>query len=239
MPPLPLGRLGADGGARLRQARLALVAGRCRDQHGGERRRAAPAIIAARASRAAPTARSPRPISPTGRRAIAAASSCAPNCVAQRDRHRRRPRDRRALSRRRRPRVAAARRPVVVAGNGIGTARLLLASGIDSPALGRNLMFHPGRLCARHVRGRAGRSGGAGRLRGLQPRILRDRCCARLQARRASAGDARESAADPGGAPGARLGRRGAAPAARGVPPFDRRPGHGRGSAGGAQSRRR
>jgi choline dehydrogenase-like flavoprotein len=33
---------------------------------------------------------------------------------------------------------------VVVAGNGIGTARLLLASEIDSPALGRNLMFHPG-----------------------------------------------------------------------------------------------
>jgi len=38
---------------------------------------------------------------------------------------------------------------VVVAGNGIGTARLLLASGIDSPALGRNLMFHP----AAYVRG--------------------------------------------------------------------------------------
>ena len=32
---------------------------------------------------------------------------------------------------------------VVVAGNGIGTARLLLASGLDSPALGKNLMFHP------------------------------------------------------------------------------------------------
>ena len=32
---------------------------------------------------------------------------------------------------------------VVVAGNGIGTARLLLASGLSSPALGRNLMFHP------------------------------------------------------------------------------------------------
>jgi choline dehydrogenase-like flavoprotein len=32
---------------------------------------------------------------------------------------------------------------VVVAANGIGTARLLLASGIDSPALGRYLMFHP------------------------------------------------------------------------------------------------
>jgi choline dehydrogenase-like flavoprotein len=32
---------------------------------------------------------------------------------------------------------------VVVAGNGIGTARLLLASGVSSPALGRNLMFHP------------------------------------------------------------------------------------------------
>ncbi|SDR35328.1 Choline dehydrogenase [Rhizobiales bacterium GAS191] len=31
---------------------------------------------------------------------------------------------------------------VVVAGNGIGTARLLLNSGVDSPALGRNLMFH-------------------------------------------------------------------------------------------------
>ena len=31
---------------------------------------------------------------------------------------------------------------VVVAGNGIGTARLLLASGIDNPALGRHLMFH-------------------------------------------------------------------------------------------------
>ena len=31
---------------------------------------------------------------------------------------------------------------VVVAGNGIGTPRLLLASGIESPALGRNLMFH-------------------------------------------------------------------------------------------------
>jgi len=38
---------------------------------------------------------------------------------------------------------------VVVAGNGIGTARLLLASGIDSPALGRNLMYHP----AAYVRG--------------------------------------------------------------------------------------
>jgi len=33
---------------------------------------------------------------------------------------------------------------VAVAGNGIGTARLLLASDIASPALGRNLMFHPG-----------------------------------------------------------------------------------------------
>lgn len=33
---------------------------------------------------------------------------------------------------------------VVVAGNGIGTARLLLASGLTSPALGRNLMFHGG-----------------------------------------------------------------------------------------------
>ncbi len=32
---------------------------------------------------------------------------------------------------------------VVVAGNGVGTARLLLASGLASPALGRNLMFHP------------------------------------------------------------------------------------------------
>ncbi len=31
---------------------------------------------------------------------------------------------------------------VVVAGNGIGTPRLLLASGLSSPALGRNLMFH-------------------------------------------------------------------------------------------------
>jgi choline dehydrogenase-like flavoprotein len=38
---------------------------------------------------------------------------------------------------------------IVVAGNGIGTARLLLASGISSPALGRNLMFHP----AAYVRG--------------------------------------------------------------------------------------
>ena len=32
---------------------------------------------------------------------------------------------------------------VVIAGNGIGTARLLLASGIENPALGRNLMYHP------------------------------------------------------------------------------------------------
>jgi choline dehydrogenase-like flavoprotein len=31
---------------------------------------------------------------------------------------------------------------VVVAGNGVGTARLLLASGVTSPALGRNLMYH-------------------------------------------------------------------------------------------------
>jgi choline dehydrogenase-like flavoprotein len=31
---------------------------------------------------------------------------------------------------------------VVVAGNGIGTPRLLLASGVESPALGKNLMFH-------------------------------------------------------------------------------------------------
>jgi choline dehydrogenase-like flavoprotein len=38
---------------------------------------------------------------------------------------------------------------VVVAGNGIGTARLLLASGLASPALGRYLMFHP----AAYVRG--------------------------------------------------------------------------------------
>jgi choline dehydrogenase-like flavoprotein len=38
---------------------------------------------------------------------------------------------------------------VVVAGNGIGTARLLLASGLSSPVLGRNLMFHP----AAYVRG--------------------------------------------------------------------------------------
>jgi choline dehydrogenase-like flavoprotein len=33
---------------------------------------------------------------------------------------------------------------VVVAGNGIGTARLLLASGLSSSALGQNLMFHGG-----------------------------------------------------------------------------------------------
>jgi choline dehydrogenase-like flavoprotein len=38
---------------------------------------------------------------------------------------------------------------VVVAGNGIGTTRLLLASGLQSPALGRNLMFHG----AAYVRG--------------------------------------------------------------------------------------
>jgi choline dehydrogenase-like flavoprotein len=38
---------------------------------------------------------------------------------------------------------------VAVAGNGIGTARLLLASDVTSPALGRNLMFHP----AAYVRG--------------------------------------------------------------------------------------
>jgi choline dehydrogenase-like flavoprotein len=38
---------------------------------------------------------------------------------------------------------------VVVAGNGIGTSRLLLASGLASPALGRYLMFHP----AAYVRG--------------------------------------------------------------------------------------
>jgi choline dehydrogenase-like flavoprotein len=38
---------------------------------------------------------------------------------------------------------------VVVAGNGIGTPRLLIASGVESPALGRNLMFHP----AGYVRG--------------------------------------------------------------------------------------
>jgi len=38
---------------------------------------------------------------------------------------------------------------IAVAGNGIGTARLLLASGLESPALGRHLMFHP----AAYVRG--------------------------------------------------------------------------------------
>lgn len=32
---------------------------------------------------------------------------------------------------------------IVIAGNGIGTARLLLASGVASPALGRHLMYHP------------------------------------------------------------------------------------------------
>ena len=32
---------------------------------------------------------------------------------------------------------------IVIAGNGIGTPRLLLASGIESPALGRHFMFHP------------------------------------------------------------------------------------------------
>jgi choline dehydrogenase-like flavoprotein len=38
---------------------------------------------------------------------------------------------------------------VVVAGNGVGTARLLLASGLSNSALGRNLMFHG----AAYVRG--------------------------------------------------------------------------------------
>ena len=57
---------------------------------------------------------------------------------------------------------------VVVAGNGIGTARLLLASGLDSPALGRNLMFHPPPICAACSRG-TGRAGRAGRLRHLFP----------------------------------------------------------------------
>ena len=32
---------------------------------------------------------------------------------------------------------------IAIAGNGIGTARLLLASGVESPALGRHLMYHP------------------------------------------------------------------------------------------------
>jgi choline dehydrogenase-like flavoprotein len=32
---------------------------------------------------------------------------------------------------------------IVIAGNGIGTPRLLLASGVNSPALGRHLMYHP------------------------------------------------------------------------------------------------
>ncbi|QCI63564.1 GMC family oxidoreductase [Phreatobacter stygius] len=40
--------------------------------------------------------------------------------------------------------VAQPAAAVVVAGNGIGTARLLLASGLSSPALGHNLMFHGG-----------------------------------------------------------------------------------------------
>src|SRR5438093_2075723 len=32
---------------------------------------------------------------------------------------------------------------IVIAANGIGTPRLLLASGLESPALGRYFMFHP------------------------------------------------------------------------------------------------
>ena len=63
---------------------------------------------------------------------------------------------------------------VVVAGNGIGTPRLLLASGVESPGLGRNLMFH-GAAYARDLPGGARRARGAGRLRDLQSRVLRDR----------------------------------------------------------------
>ena len=72
-----------------------------------------------------------------------------------------------SLSRRRRAARSSSRPPpVVVAGNGIGTARLLLASGVDSPALGRNLMFHP----AAYARGMFKRGAGrAGRPRSAAP----------------------------------------------------------------------
>ena len=95
-------------------------------------------------------------------RAIASWRRAADRLHRAAGRDRRRPRHGRRLSRRRGARDARSRpAAVVVAGNGIGTARLLLASGLDSPALGRNLMFHPGRLCARHVQGASstGRSG--------------------------------------------------------------------------------
>ena len=96
---------------------------------------------------------------------------------------------------------------VVVAGNGIGTARLLLASGLDSPALGRNLMFHPAAylrgMFARSWTGRSGRSAAPsiptnstrpmprrGFKRGVHLQVTRE-----------------NRAADPGHAPAAGLGR--------------------------------
>ncbi len=95
---------------------------------------------------------------------------------------------------------------VVVAGNGIGTARLLLASGLQSPALGRYLMFHG----AAYVRGLFheeldGPMGPIGCALYSHEFYETDRR-PRFRARSALAGDAREPAAGAGAAPASSLG---------------------------------
>ncbi len=134
---------GHGGGARLRRARAHWWPVDAAIEPCAPTRESTDAIIAALASSAAPPRQSPRPISPAGRRRAENGVELRTGCVVQPQveieaGRARGIRDRDEAGRE----VSQAAQIVVVAGNGIGTPRLLLASGIESPALGRNLMFH-------------------------------------------------------------------------------------------------
>ena len=139
-------------GARLRPAGLALVAVRLHI-NSVPIAAAAPATIAVPTGSAAPRGQGPTDITywPA---AIANGSSCAP-ARASADRHRRRAgRPARTISMPTAPSSSAGARLVILAANGIGTARLMLLSRspaapshrarqLPSGLVGRNLMFHP------------------------------------------------------------------------------------------------
>ena len=194
LPPLPLGAPGAEGRARARPARLALVAGAERDPP--------------RPTRAATRARSWGSCMqgcPEGAKASTDVTHW-PQAIARGARAASPARASRALRRRRDGLVTGAgtstrtarehapRRDVVVlAANAIGTPRLLLlsasrrsrtASRTRSGLVGRRLMMHPfarrDRRLRRVARDLAGHVGS--RIHSL--RVLRDRRAPRVRARR-------------------------------------------------------
>ena len=167
MPPLALGRLGDNGGARLRQAwagiggRWTRRSTRWRADGRGACNYCGPCQQGCVNSAKASTDLTYWP------KAIAAGVELRPNCIAQRivSRAAGRPASSIAMRRRR-----ACSSPAVMSWSpATASARRGCCSPPTSTARrsGRNLMFHPGGRCAGHVQGRAGRAGGTDRLRAL------------------------------------------------------------------------